>query len=94
MPVLGVSADPPAIQDKFKQKYNLPFPLLCDVERKVAKDYGVLREKNLYGNKVVGIDRTTFVIGGDGIIKKIFTKVHVEGHTEEVLAALKSEPRP
>lgn len=88
MPVLGVSADTASIQEKFKQKYSLPFPLLCDVERKVAKAYGVLKEKNLYGNKVVGIDRTTFVIGGDGKIKKIFSKVHVEGHTEEVLAAL------
>ena len=88
MPVLGVSADTPTIQEKFKQKYNLPFPLLCDVERKAAKAYGVLREKNLYGNKVTGIDRTTFVIDGDGKIKKIFSKVHVEGHTEEVLAAL------
>ena len=89
MPVLGVSADTPSIQEKFKQKYNLPFPLLCDVERKAAKAYGVLKEKNLYGNKVVGIDRTTFVIDGDGKIKKIFSKVHVEGHTDEVLAALK-----
>jgi len=88
VPVLGVSADTPTIQEKFKQKYNLPFPLLCDVERKAAKAYGVLREKNLYGNKVTGIDRTTFVIDGDGKIKKIFSKVHVEGHTEEVLAAL------
>ena len=89
MPVLGASADSPVAQEKFKKKYELPFPLLCDVDRKVATAYGVLKEKNLYGNKVIGIERTTFVIDASGKIKKIFPKVKVEGHTAEVLAALK-----
>ena len=85
------SADGPAAQANFKKKYNLPFPLLCDVERQVAKAYSVLKEKNLYGKKVLGIERTTFVIDGSGQIKKIFPKVRVEGHIEEVLAALLGE---
>ena len=87
--VVGVSADPPSTQEKFKKKYALPFPLLCDVDRKVVKAYGVLKEKNLYGKTVLGIERTTFVIDAAGKIQKIFPKVKVDGHVEEVLAALK-----
>ena len=86
----GLSADPPAAQEQFKKKYNLPFPLLCDVDRKVAEAYGVMKEKNLYGKTVLGIERTTFVIDAAGRIQKIFPKVKVDGHTEEVLAALKA----
>jgi len=61
---------------------------LADTEKKVASAYGVYREKSMYGKKVMGIERTTFIIGEDGLIKKIFPKVKVDGHTEEVLQAL------
>ena len=87
--MVGVSADPPSAQEKFKKKYSLPFPLLCDVDRKVIQAYGVLKEKNMYGKMVLGIERTTFLIDGAGKIKKIFPKVKVDGHTDAVLAALK-----
>ena len=83
-----MSADAPAAQEKFKQKYSLPFSLLCDVDRQVAEAYGVLKEKNMYGKMVLGIERTTFVIDGAGNIQKMFPKVKVDGHVEEVLAAL------
>lgn len=62
--------------------------LLCDVDKKAATAYGVLKEKNMYGKKVMGIERTTFVIGGNGKIEKIFSKVKPEGHAREVLLAL------
>ena len=83
-----MSADAPAAQQKFKEKYSLPFPLLCDVDKKVAEAYGVLKEKNMYGKVVLGIERTTFLIDGAGKIQNIFPKVKVDGHVEEVLAAL------
>jgi len=86
--VLGVSPDQPAAQLNFKEKFDLPFTLLCDTEKKVAKQYGVLKEKNMYGRKVIGIERTTFLIGPDQKIKRVFAKVKPEGHAEEVLAAL------
>ena len=86
---MGVSPDTPDAQQKFKQKYSLPFTLLCDVDKKIAEAYGVLKEKNIYGKITLGIERTTFVIDAAGKIKKIFPKVKVEGHTQEVLAALK-----
>ena len=86
--MVGVSADLPTAQARFKKKYNLPFPLLCDVERQVAKAYGVLKEKSFLGKKFLGIERTTFLIDGSGKIEKIFPKVRVAGHTEEVLKAL------
>ena len=84
-----MSADSPSAQEKFKKKYNLPFPLLCDVDRKVAQAYGVLKEKNQYGKIVLGIERTTFLVDAAGKIQKIFPKVKVESHIAEVLAALK-----
>ena len=87
--VVGVSPDTPSAQAKFKEKYSLPFTLLCDVDKKVAEAYGVLREKNMYGRMVLGIERTTFLIDGAGKIQKVFPKVKVDGHVEEVLAALK-----
>ena len=86
--MVGVSSDTALLQDQFKQKYSLPFPLLCDVDRKVAKEYGALKEKNMYGKKVLGVERTTFLIDASGKIQKIFPKVHVDGHVQEVLAAL------
>jgi len=63
-------------------------PLLADTQTKVAAAYGVFKEKNMYGRKVMGIERTTFIIGKDGLIRKIFAKVNVDGHVEEVLQAL------
>jgi thioredoxin-dependent peroxiredoxin len=87
--VLGISADTPAKQKKFKEKYDLPFSLLADVDKKVCKAFDVLKEKNMYGKKVIGIARTTFVIDPDGNIAKTFENVKPDGHAEEVLAALK-----
>ena len=86
--MLGVSPDAPAAQKKFKDAFDLPFPLLCDTDKKVATAYGVLKEKNMYGKKVMGIERTTFVIQAEGRIARIFEKVKADGHAEEVLAAL------
>jgi peroxiredoxin Q/BCP len=73
---------------KFKQKYELPYSLLADADKKVCNAFGVIKEKNMYGRKVKGIARTTFVIGPDGKIVKRFENVKAEGHAEEVLAAL------
>ncbi|MDQ6700088.1 MAG: thioredoxin-dependent thiol peroxidase [Acidobacteriota bacterium] len=86
--VLGISPDTPKAQTQFKNKYGLNFTLLCDIDKKAAMDYGVLKEKNMYGKKVMGIERTTFLIGEDGRIEKIFSKVKPAGHAQEVLAAL------
>jgi len=86
--VLGISADAIPKQAKFRDKYSLTMPLLADADKKVIGAYGVYREKNMYGKKVMGIERTTFIIGKDGLIKKIFPKVKVDGHVEEVLEAL------
>jgi thioredoxin-dependent peroxiredoxin len=86
--VVGISPDKPAAQAKFKQKYELPFTLLADEEKAAAKTYGVWKEKNMYGKKVMGIERSTFVIGPDGKIEKIYGKVKAKGHAAEVLAAL------
>jgi len=86
--VLGISPDSPKAQTSFKQKESLPFTLLCDVDKKVAQAYGVWKEKNMYGKKVMGIERTTFLIDEKGKIQKIFSKVKPAGHADEVLAAL------
>ena len=87
--LLGISADTAASQKKFQAKFSLPFPLLADADKTIAKQFGVVKEKNMYGKKVMGIARTTFVIGPDGKIKHIFNNVKAEGHAEEVLAYLK-----
>jgi peroxiredoxin Q/BCP len=86
--VVGISPDTPAAQARFKAKYNLPFTLLCDVDKKAAVAYDVLKEKNMYGKKVMGIARTTFLIGEDGKIEKIFSNVKAEGHAAQVLSVL------
>ena len=86
--IVGVSPDATKAQAKFKEKFNLPFKLLADMDHKAAEAYGVWKEKSMYGKKYMGIERTTFVISSDGKIKKIFPKVKVEGHAEEVLAAI------
>lgn len=87
--VLGISADKPSTQKKFQDKYDLPYTLLSDVDKKACEAFGVIKEKNMYGRKVMGIARTTFVIGGDGKIRHVFEKVKPEGHAEQVLAFLK-----
>jgi peroxiredoxin Q/BCP len=86
--VIGISPDKPAAQAKFKQKYDLPFTLLADEEKTAARAYGVWKEKNMYGRKVMGIERTTFVIGADGKIGKIYAKVKAKGHAAAVLEEL------
>ena len=86
--VVGISPDKPAAQAKFKQKYDLPFTLLADEEKAAAQAYGVWKEKNMYGKKVMGIERTTFIIGPEGKIEKIYSKVKAKGHAAEVLESL------
>ena len=86
--VVGVSPDKPTAQAKFKQKYDLPFTLLADEDKAAAHAYGVWKEKNMYGRKVMGIERTTFVIGADGKIEKIYGKVKAKGHAAAVLEGL------
>ncbi len=87
--VLGISRDTPKAQKKFQEKYDLPYPLLADVDEKVCNQFDVLREKNMYGKKVIGIERTTFLIGPDQRLLKVFRKVKPEGHAEEVLEAIR-----
>jgi len=87
--VLGISPDNPSAQKKFKEKEELPYTLLADDKKEVAKAFGVLKEKNMYGKKVIGIARTTFLIGPDGKIEHVFENVKPEGHAEEVLARVK-----
>ena len=86
--VLGVSPDSVQSHQKFIAKYKLPFTLLADTEKDVVGKYGVWVEKSMYGKKYMGVARTTFVIGKDGTIKKVFEKVKPEGHADEVIAAL------
>ena len=86
--VVGISPDKPEAQARFKQKYELPFMLLADQEKTVAEAYGVWREKNMYGKKVMGIVRSTFVIGPDGTIEKIYGNVKAKGHAAQVLEAI------
>jgi peroxiredoxin Q/BCP len=87
--VLGISRDTPAAQAKFRAKYDLPYTLLADVDEKVCNQFGVLKEKNMYGKKVMGIERTTFLIGPDRSLLHVFPKVTPDGHAEEVLTIVK-----
>ena len=91
--LLGISPDTSKAQKKFADKESLPFPLLADADKKVAVAYGVLQEKNMYGKKVMGIARTTFIIGPEGKIEHIFEKVKPDGHAEEVLKYLKESEK-
>jgi peroxiredoxin Q/BCP len=91
--VLGISRDTPRDQAKFRAKYDLPYTLLADVDEKVCKQFDVLKEKNMYGKKVMGIERTTFVIGPDRTLLHIFPKVTPQGHAEEVLALIEGMKR-
>jgi peroxiredoxin Q/BCP len=88
--IIGVSPDSVSKHKKFKVKYSLPFTLLADVDHKVAEKYGIWVEKTFYGRKYMGVERTTYIIGPDGKIKTIFSKVNPDGHAEAVHAALKS----
>jgi peroxiredoxin Q/BCP len=88
--VLGVSPDDEQRHLKFIAKYELPFSLLADTDHALAEKYGAWGEKSMYGRKYQGIFRTTFLIGPDGKVAKVWPKVKPEGHAEEVLAALKS----
>ena len=91
--VLGISRDTPKAQKKFKEKYDLPYTLLADADKAIAQKYGVLKEKNMYGKKVMGVARTTFIIGPEGKIEHIFEKVKPDGHSEEVLDYLKESAK-
>jgi peroxiredoxin Q/BCP len=88
--VLGVSADPVAAQDKFKAKHKITIPLGSDEKRKMLQAYGVWQEKSLYGRMFLGIVRSTFLIGPNQRIVKVWPKVSVAGHAQEVLAAVKA----
>lgn len=88
--VLGVSPDSEKSHQKFIAKHELTFPLLVDADHAVAEKYGAWGEKSLYGRKFMGIIRSTFLIGPDGKVKKVWPKVKVAGHVDEVLAAVKS----
>ena len=87
---MGVSGDTVEQLQKFRDKYKLNFPLAGDTAHSMLEAYGVWQEKNLYGQKSMGIVRTTYLIDGEGKIRKVFPKVKVEGHAREILAALKS----
>jgi peroxiredoxin Q/BCP len=87
--VFGISKDDVNSHTKFKNKYSLPFSLLADPEGKVVESFGVWKEKSMYGRKYMGIERTTFLVDTDGKIKKIYPKVSVTGHVDQVLEDLK-----
>ena len=89
--VLGISKDGLGAHEKFTGKFNLNFPLLADTETVVAQAYGVWVEKMNYGKPYMGIDRTTFVVGSDGTIERVFNKVKPDGHAQEVLSYIKGE---
>ena len=88
--VVGISRDGPAAQSKFKEKFRLPFPLLCDEATETMKAFGVWKEKNMYGKKVMGCERTTVVINPEGRVTRVFAKVKVDGHARAVLETIGS----
>ncbi len=88
--IVGVSRDSVKSHDKFTEKEKLPFPLLSDEDEKLCKQFDVIQEKTLYGRKYLGIERSTFLLDGTGILRREWRKVKVAGHAEEVLEAAKS----
>lgn len=88
--LLGVSGDSAEDHTAFAEKYALPFPLLVDADHAVASAYGAYREKNMYGKKSMGIQRSTFIINPEGDVVKTFKRVKVDGHDQQVLDALKT----
>jgi peroxiredoxin Q/BCP len=88
--ILGVTRDSVKSHENFRSKQNFPFDLLSDSEEKLCRQFDVIREKNMYGRKVLGIERSTFLIDGDGILRQEWRKVRVKGHVDEVLTAAQS----
>ena len=88
--VVGVSPDPVATHDRFKTKHDLAIGLASDKEKAVLQAYGVWKEKSMYGRKFMGVERSTFLIDGNGVIRRIWRKVKVAGHAEEVLQAARA----
>jgi peroxiredoxin Q/BCP len=88
--IVGISPDKPEAQQKFATKYGFAYHFVPDVDHSIAEAYGVWKEKSMYGRKYMGIERTTFLIGADGKIEKIFEKVKPVGHAEQVLEAIAS----
>jgi len=88
--IIGISKDPVRAHDKFKQKYRLPFILASDESGEVCEKYGVWVQKSMYGRKYMGIERTTVLIDGKGVIRGLWPKVKIDGHVDEVLAAAKA----
>ena len=86
--IVGVSRDPVKALDKFAAKYGLAFPLTSDEGGALTEAYGVWVEKSMYGRKYMGIERSTYLVGGDGVILRAWPKVKIEGHAEDVLAAV------
>ncbi|MCC7328767.1 MAG: peroxiredoxin [Gammaproteobacteria bacterium] len=86
--VLGVSRDTSASHEKFRARHGFPFDLLADADETLCRLFGVIQEKNMYGRKVMGIERSTFLIDGEGVLRQEWRKVRVEGHVEAVLAAV------
>ncbi|MEZ5474884.1 MAG: peroxiredoxin [Steroidobacteraceae bacterium] len=88
--IIGISRDSVASHQRFRDKEQLPFQLLADVDEKVCKLFDVIKEKNMYGKKVMGIERSTFLIDGEGVLRQEWRKVKVPGHADEVLTAAKA----
>lgn len=88
--IIGISKDTVASHDRFKAKHGLNFRLACDADGKVCEDYGVWVEKSMYGRKYMGIERATFLIDGAGVVRRVWRKVTVPGHVEEVLEATRA----
>ncbi|MDV3239946.1 MAG: peroxiredoxin [Gammaproteobacteria bacterium] len=88
--ILGVSRDSLAAHEKFREKQNFPFELLSDADEKVCRLFDVIKEKNMYGRKVMGVERSTFLIDAAGVLRAEWRKVKVPGHADEVLAAVKA----
>jgi len=88
--VLGVSRDSLKAHENFKARQEFPFDLLSDAEEKLCRQFDVIHEKNMYGRKIMGIVRSTFLIDGDGVLQNQWRKVRVKGHVEEVLEAARS----
>jgi thioredoxin-dependent peroxiredoxin len=88
--ILGISADPVKAQDKFRDKYSLAFPLVSDETHRMLEAYGVWGEKSMYGKTFMGVERVTYLIDGEGKIAKVWPKVKVDGHAEEVLESARA----
>jgi peroxiredoxin Q/BCP len=88
--ILGISPDSTESHAKFVKKFDLPFALLADDDKKVCEAYGVWKEKSMYGKKFMGVERTTFVIDAAGIVRRVFSKVRVDGHASAVLDTIKA----